>query len=161
MLAKPKYLFMFIQTYCPFKIICSLSLCRFIYPGLEIIQFLVHFMLRIKKFNSQELSRTSVSFIISEQMRRVFGKYIIPAYFKPTNTLQQLLVTLKDPMGKENVVGPVYKIKCEECDAVYVCETERSLKARFSEHQRPSSTTSEVSNTSTLITPTFRGTGKH
>ena len=45
----------------------------------------------------------------------------------------------------ENVVGPVYKIKCEECNAVYVGETERSLKARFGEHRRPSSTTLEVS----------------
>ena len=43
------------------------------------------------------------------------------------------------------MVGPVFKIKCEECDAVYVGETERSLKARFSEHWRPSSTTTEVS----------------
>ena len=42
-------------------------------------------------------------------------------------------------------MGPVYKIKCEECDAVYVSEIERSLKARFSEHRQPSSTTSEVS----------------
>ena len=41
-------------------------------------------------------------------------------------------------------VGPVYKIKCEECEAMYIGETERSLKARFSEHRRPSSTTSEV-----------------
>ena len=47
--------------------------------------------------------------------------------------------------SKENVVGPVYKIKCEECNAVYVGEMERSLKARFSEHRRPSSTTSEIS----------------
>ena len=38
----------------------------------------------------------------------------------------------------------MYKIKCEECEATYVGETERSLKARFSEHRRPSSTTSEV-----------------
>ena len=78
-------------------------------------------------------------------MRRAFGKYGIPTYFKPTNTLRQLLVKPKDPVNKENVVGPVYKIKCEECDAVYIGETERSLKARFSEHRRPSSTTSEVS----------------
>ena len=81
----------------------------------------------------------------SEQMRRVFGKYGIPTHFKPTNTLRQLLVKPKDPVSKENVVGPVYKIKCEECDVVYIGETERSLKTRFSEHRRPSSTTSEVS----------------
>ena len=40
-----------------------------------------------------------------------FGKYGIPIYFKPTNTLRQLLVKPKDPVNKENVVGPVYKIK--------------------------------------------------
>ena len=79
-----------------------------------------------------------------EDRRRVLGKYGIPTYFKPTNKLRQLLVKPKDPVDKENVVGPVYKIKCEECEAMHVGETERSLKARFSEHRRPSSTTSEV-----------------
>ena len=78
-------------------------------------------------------------------MRRVFGNYGIPTYFKPTSTLRQLLVKPKDPVNKENVVEPVYKIKWEECDAVYVGETERSLKVRLSEHQWPSSTISEVS----------------
>ena len=51
----------------------------------------------------------------------------------------------KDPIEKEKVVGPVYKITCEEYEASYVGETERSLKARFSEHRRPSSVNSEVS----------------
>ena len=69
----------------------------------------------------------------SEQIRRVLGKYGIPTYFKPTNTLRQLLVEPKDIVDKENAVEPVYKIKCEECEATYVGETERSLKARFSE----------------------------
>ena len=61
-----------------------------------------------------------------------------------TNTLRQLLVKPKDPVDKENVVGPVYKIKCEECEATYVGETERSLKSRFNEHRRPNSSTSKV-----------------
>ena len=43
------------------------------------------------------------------------------------------------------MVGPVYKIKCEECEATHVGEMERSLNSRFNEHRRPSSTTSEVS----------------
>ena len=80
----------------------------------------------------------------SEQIRRVLGNNGIPTYFKPTNTLRQLLVKHKDPVDKEKV-GPVFKIKCEEASqATYVGETERSLNARFSEHRRPSSTTSEV-----------------
>ena len=70
----------------------------------------------------------------SEQIRWGFGRYSTPTYFKLTNTLQQLLVKAKDPVTKDNVVGPVYKIKCEECEATYVGETERSLKSRFNEH---------------------------
>ena len=81
----------------------------------------------------------------SEQLRRVFGGYGVPAYFKPTNTLRQILVRPKDPLKKEQVVGPVYHINCNSCEADYVGESERSLKARFSEHRRPSTTNSEVS----------------
>ena len=80
----------------------------------------------------------------SEQIRPVLGKYSIPTYFKPMNTLRQLLVKPKDPVDKENVVGLVYKIKCEECEAMYVGDTERSLQSRLNEHRRPSSTSSEV-----------------
>ena len=54
------------------------------------------------------------------------------------------MVKPKDPVSKENVVGPVYKIKCEKCEATYVGETERSLKARFSEHRRRSSTNLQI-----------------
>ena len=38
----------------------------------------------------------------------------------------------------------MYKIKCEECEATYIGETERTLKSRFNEHRRPSYTRSEV-----------------
>ena len=36
----------------------------------------------------------------SEQIRQVLGRYGIPTYFKPTNTLCQLLVKPKDPVDK-------------------------------------------------------------
>ena len=71
------------------------------------------------------------------------------------NTLRQLLVHPKDPVGKDKVVGPVYKISCEECEATYVGETECSLKARFGEHRRPSSTTSEVSKHIHINSPDY------
>ena len=81
----------------------------------------------------------------SEELKRIFGGFRVPTYFKPSNTLRQLLVHPKDPLGKNKVVGPVYKISCEHCEATYIGETERSLKARCGEHRRQSSTTSEVS----------------
>ncbi|XP_074656696.1 uncharacterized protein LOC141909911 [Tubulanus polymorphus] len=82
---------------------------------------------------------------MSEQIRRVMKDYNISVYFKPVNTLRQLLVRPKDPVPKERITGPVYHVKCESCDASYVGETERSSRARFGEHRRPSSMTSEVS----------------
>ena len=43
------------------------------------------------------------------------------------------------------VVGPVYHITCDRCDATYVGEKERLLKTRLMEHQRKSSVWNEVS----------------
>ena len=42
---------------------------------------------------------------------------------------------------------PVYRIQCntDKCEASYKWGTERPFKARFSEHMRPSTTSSEVS----------------
>ena len=82
---------------------------------------------------------------LSESIRRVFKSYEVPMYFKPANTLRQLLVRPKDKVEKDKIVGPVYHIACAECEASCIGETERSLRARFQEHRRPSSTTSEVS----------------
>ena len=88
---------------------------------------------------------------LSEALRSKFATYQIPVYFKPQNTLRQILVSPKDKTDKGDICGPVYQIKCEGseqdyCDHSYIGETERTLRARFSEHRRPSTTTSEVSN---------------
>ena len=77
----------------------------------------------------------------SAELRKTLGGFGVLKYYKPTNTLQQLLVHTKDPVGKDKV----YKISCEECDATCVGDTKRSLKAWFGGHRRASSTTSEVS----------------
>ena len=62
-------------------------------------------------------------------MRRVFRSFDIPAYLKPTNTLLlQLLVPCKDKVEKGKVLGPVYYITCDDCDATYVGETEEHLR---------------------------------
>ena len=86
---------------------------------------------------------------ISAQLRRVFRSFYIPAYFKLTNTLRQLLVQPKDKVMKDKVVGPVYQITCDDCDAMFVGEMERSLKTQFKtqflEHKMKNSVGGEVS----------------
>ena len=67
--------------------------------------------------------------------------------------LRKLLVKPKDPLSKENVVGTLYKIKCEECEAVHVGETERSLTARFDDIGDLALPLQRLQNTSTLIIP--------
>ena len=87
----------------------------------------------------------------SEALRRIYGSYGIRGCFKPTSTLRQFLVAPKDKSEKKDITGPIYSIHCQgqtnrgQCEEFYIGETERSLKARFLEHRRPSSTSSEVS----------------
>ena len=88
---------------------------------------------------------------LSEQLRRTFRKHGVGTYFKPQNTLRQLLCAPKDPAKKTDATGVVYMIQCEgadkdtPCNSTYIGETARSLKARAAEHRRPSTITSEVS----------------
>ena len=42
----------------------------------------------------------------SEELKRTFGAYGIPTYFKPTNTLRQLLAPPERPSGEGQSCGP-------------------------------------------------------
>ena len=68
-----------------------------------------------------------------KEFQRIFGRFRVRTYFKPSNTLRQLLVHPKDPVGKDKVVGPVYmyKISCEDCEATYVGETETFTESKI------------------------------
>ena len=87
---------------------------------------------------------------VSEPLRRIFESYQIKVCLKPTDKLHQQLVRVKDKTRKEDTLGPIYQINCEgatgvTCDKSYIGETERSLRTRFLEHRRRSSTSqSEV-----------------
>ena len=107
---------------------------------------------------SQPSTRTNRGLVVlpyakgtSEALRRIFNKYGIKTCFKPTRTLRKLLVAPKDKTPKESRCGVVYHITCQgqtskgPCRETYIGETERALKTRFLEHQRPSSVNSEVS----------------
>ena len=88
----------------------------------------------------------------SETLRRVFNKHKVNVCFKPHQTLKQMLVHPKDKTKKSEVCGAIYHVHCtgsdngNACQDSYIGETERTLKKRFLEHRRPSSSTSEVSN---------------
>ena len=87
----------------------------------------------------------------TEQLRRIFRSYGFQATAKPTSNLRQVLVASKDKLEKQDTTGVIYRIRCQgqtdrgQCTESYIGETERSLKTRFQEHRRPSSTSSEVS----------------
>ncbi len=61
------------------------------------------------------------------------------AHTKPHTTTRKLLVTPKDRDKPEDKCGVVYNLKCQDCDAQYVRETERAMKHRLKEHSRDSS----------------------
>ena len=68
---------------------------------------------------------------ISEQLRMEFRSFNILAYVHPTKTLWQLLVHPNDKVQERKVVGPVYHITCDDWDAMYVGDMDRSLKTWF------------------------------
>ena len=86
----------------------------------------------------------------TEKINGVIKSYEIRTHMKPTKKLKDILCKPKDRLEPKDVCGPVQKIVCggsegEDCPADYVGEMERTLKARFAEHRRPSSSSSEVS----------------
>ena len=88
----------------------------------------------------------------SEALKRTYNTYSVNAYSRPTRTLRQILVSPKDKTEKKDITGPIYGVFCQgqttrgKCEEFYIGETERSLKNCFLEHNRPSSTSSEVLN---------------
>ena len=54
--------------------------------------------------------------------------------FSRVATISSILKTSKDKIEKEASRGIVYKIKCKDCDFIYVGQTSRALKTRVKEH---------------------------
>ena len=73
---------------------------------------------------------------LSESIRSVLIPLRIRTYFKPHQTLSQILVHPKDPVPPDQRKGVVYKIPCSDCGMTYVGQTGRTLKVRKKEHMR-------------------------
>jgi len=66
----------------------------------------------------------------SETISRILQPYNIRVAHKPTTTLQHLLTNIKDRDKPNNRQGAVYKIRCSDCQASYIGETDRNLNIR-------------------------------
>ena len=75
----------------------------------------------------------------SDAVARTIRKAGVAVHLRPYNTIRSRLVHPKDKITKEEKAGLVYHVKCGDCDATYVGETERNLKKRINEHHRSSS----------------------
>ena len=72
----------------------------------------------------------------SETIVRILQPYNIRVAHKPITTLRQLLTNVKDKDEPNDRQGAEYKIKCCDCQATYVSETDRNLNTRLTEHKR-------------------------
>ena len=73
---------------------------------------------------------------LSEELQRIFKKHGVNVFFKPANTLRQLLVKPKDKTETSEKCGVVYNIPCNSCDDFYIGETARKMETRFQEHSK-------------------------
>jgi hypothetical protein len=96
---------------------------------------------RVKESTTTENLAESERFVIipyvkgtSERIGRVLKKHNIRTVFKPHKKLREVVRSVKDEVDPKDREG-VYRINCE-CQKVYIGQTRRSIKERFSEHER-------------------------
>ena len=63
---------------------------------------------------NKPLSTSKILYVkgLSEEIRRILGRYNIRTVFKTMETLGRILTKVKDPTPPEERPGIVYKIKC-------------------------------------------------
>ena len=81
----------------------------------------------------------------SERIAKVPRSFNIKVACKPIWTISNILKKPKDKIEKEATRGIVYKIKCKDCDCVYIGQTSRALKSGVKEHAKAIATLDENS----------------
>ena len=71
---------------------------------------------------------------VSEELRRVCGKYGVRVTFKSGTSLRGSLTKVKDEVSIITKSNVVYSIACD-CGKCYIGETERTLQKRLKEHK--------------------------
>ena len=74
---------------------------------------------------------------LSDQYRHTLAKYRVRVFFKGTSTIKSLLMYPKDPIPDAQKTDIIYHWKCpaHNCTAEYICETNRCIKERVSDHR--------------------------
>jgi hypothetical protein len=70
----------------------------------------------------------------SERIGRVLKKHNIRTVFKPHKKLREVVRSVKNEVDPKDREG-VYRINCK-CQKIYIGQTRKSIKERFSEHER-------------------------
>jgi len=66
----------------------------------------------------------------------VLTKIGIKVAFRPLQTIGRYLPSLKDQMNPEEKSCLAYQVPCQDCEFIYIGQTNRDLKSRISKHQR-------------------------
>ena len=71
--------------------------------------------------------------IITNKLKSIFNEHDMSIVYTNKNKLIDLLGSTKDKKEELKHSG-IYRIKCSECDAVYIGQTKRTVEQRFKEH---------------------------
>ena len=72
---------------------------------------------------------------VTERVTKILKPYDVKVFSKISNKLRYKVCKLKDLRKPQDKKNDVYKIKCNDCDAVYIGETGRTAKQRMEVHQ--------------------------
>ena len=76
---------------------------------------------------------------VTQAIARNIRKAGVAVHTRPFNTIRERLVHPKDKIETLDQAGGVYRIGCDDCEEIYIGESERKLRVRFKEHHRSSS----------------------
>ena len=71
---------------------------------------------------------------VAEIIERSLVAYNVRTAFWPHQTLASVFWKSKDRTLKERVPGIAYKVKCKDCNFIYIRESKRSWSSRSAEH---------------------------
>ena len=76
---------------------------------------------------------------VTQAIARNIRKAGVAVHTKPFNTIRSRLVHPKDKIDTLDQAGAVYQIGCDDCEVIYIGESERKMRVRYKEHHRSSS----------------------